>query len=79
MGKQILIDEFNSLRRKIEEETGFATPEETGIAPQTWYGTSDMLAKFKEMAEPYIPTGTIAYCMDTDSYEKWSAFKKKWY
>ena len=76
---KILIDEFNKLRERVEKETGFATPEETGMAPQTWYGTSDMLAKFKEIMEPYIPTGTIVYCMDTNTYEKWSAFKKQWY
>lgn len=79
MGKVILIDEFNAVREKAEELTGFATPEPTNVAPQTWYGTSDKLAEFKAIVEDYIPTGTVAYCMDTGTYEMWSAFKKQWY
>ena len=34
---------------------------------------------FKAIVEDYIPTGTVAYCMDTATYEMWSAFKKQWY
>ena len=79
MQKFITIFEFNELRKKVEEETGFATPESTEIAPQTWYGTSDKLADFKALVEDYIPTGTIAYCIDSKTYEIWSAYKQLWY
>lgn len=77
--KTILIDEFNQLRKQVEKATGFATPESNEMAPQTWYGTSDKLAEFKEMIEDYLPTGTVVYCMDTKAYEMWSAFKGAWY
>lgn len=79
MAKFITLDKFNELRIKVEEETGFATPESTEMAPQTWYGTSDKLAAFKALVEDYIPTGTIAYCIDTKTYEMWSSYKKTWY
>lgn len=80
------VEDFAKLRKKIEEETGFVTfePQFGSFAPQTseqmvWYGTSDKLADFKTLIADNVQTGTVAYCIDTKSYEMYSTFKKAWF
>lgn len=70
---------FNALKAKIENQTGFSCYVFQPGDHQTWYGTSDKLALFKELAEPYIQTGTAVYCIDTKTTITWSAFKQAWY
>lgn len=67
------------MRIKIEKETGFLCYEKQSTSQKVFFGTSDKLAEFKALAEPVVPTGTIAYCMDTGTQQMWSAFKKLWY
>lgn len=67
-----------NFRIEIEQKTGFVAYEKPG-AQTTWYGLSTKLDQFKLMVKDYIPTGTIAYCIDTKSYQMWSKFDTKWY
>lgn len=70
--------DFIKLKDKIENETGFVcydNPNEQMV----FFGTSKMLSKFKELAEPFIPTGTMTYCIDTKEQQIWSAFEKAWF
>lgn len=72
------MSEFIELKARIEKETGF-TCYDNPNAQMVFFGTSKMLSKFKELAEPYISTGTMAYCIDTKEQQIWSAFEKAWF
>lgn len=72
------MSEFIELKDKIEKETGF-TCYDNPNSQIVFFGTSRMLPKFKQIAEPAIPTGTMVYCIDTKDQQIWSAFEKAWF
>lgn len=84
--KRISGDKYIELLREVEKQTGFHTFQSEGMifTPQTadqlvFYGTSDKLEDFKSMLQDYLPTGTMAYCIDNKTSTIWSDFKNRWY
>lgn len=74
------IVDFEQLKTRVEDETGFKCYEQQPGMQQVWYGTSHMFETFANMLnDAVIPTGTIAYLMDTGVSKKWSMFTKTWY
>ena len=77
--KILMSDEFNELRKKIEKETGFSCYEPTRAEQIVFYGVTENFENFSDMVKDYIPSGTVAYLMDTKTNKMWDDFSQKWW
>lgn len=76
---KLWIDEFNDIKKTIEEDTGFVCYEAMPGDQIAWYGTSDYFDDFKTAIGANCPTGSIAYTMDDGKKYMYSALKNTWY
>lgn len=71
--------DFIKLQKEVEETTGFKCYEGQPGDQQIWYGTSDKLASFKLLVNKKLPTGSVAYLIDTKTKLFYSNYKNAWY
>lgn len=71
--------DFISLKAVAEKETGFRCYEGQPGDQQVWYGTSDRLTAFQNLVGSALPTGSVAFLMDTGVKKFYSKYKNTWY
>ena len=71
--------DFLELCATVEIATGFKCYEGQPGDQQVWYGTSDKFDAFKSAVGNRLPTGSVAFLIDTKTKAFYSKFKNAWY